>query len=47
MEIAYGWSPEEIHFQHPQTAVTPGQAAVIYLGDQVLGGGWIEETWKD
>jgi tRNA-specific 2-thiouridylase len=37
----------EVHFQNPQTAVTPGQAAVIYWGDQVLGGGWIEGTWKD
>jgi tRNA-specific 2-thiouridylase len=25
----------------PQKAVTPGQAAVIYDGDVVVGGGWI------
>jgi len=30
-----------IAFDNPQFAVTPGQAAVFYLGDEVLGGGWI------
>jgi tRNA-specific 2-thiouridylase len=34
----------EIQFQEPQMAVTPGQAAVIYQGSQVLGGGWISSA---
>jgi len=30
-----------VRLHDPQRAVTPGQAAVIYDGDVVLGGGWI------
>ncbi len=33
-----------IRLHEPQRAVTPGQAAVIYDGDMVLGGGWICRT---
>ncbi|MCX7018796.1 MAG: tRNA 2-thiouridine(34) synthase MnmA [bacterium] len=31
----------EVRFAQPQRAIAPGQAAVVYNGDVVLGGGWI------
>ncbi len=31
-------------FDAPEYGVAPGQAAVLYGGDRVLGGGWIAET---
>ena len=31
----------EVKFDRPRRAVTPGQAAVFYDGDIVIGGGWI------
>ena len=34
-------SRAHIRLHEPQRAVTPGQAAVFYDGDLVLGGGWI------
>jgi tRNA-uridine 2-sulfurtransferase len=44
--VAATVSPEangiaRVRLHTPQRAVTPGQAAVCYRGDEVLGGGWI------
>ena len=36
----------EVRFKEPVMAVTPGQAAVFYRSEQVLGGGWIERALK-
>ncbi|MEM6584994.1 MAG: tRNA 2-thiouridine(34) synthase MnmA [Pseudomonadota bacterium] len=33
-----------IRFEAPEFGVAPGQAAVIYAGERVVGGGWIDAT---
>jgi tRNA-specific 2-thiouridylase len=35
---------DSLRFATPEYGVAPGQAAVLYDGDRVLGGGWIAET---
>ncbi len=35
---------DRISFDRPEYGVSPGQAAVFYAGERVLGGGWIEDT---
>ncbi|HXG52624.1 MAG TPA: tRNA 2-thiouridine(34) synthase MnmA [candidate division Zixibacteria bacterium] len=36
----------QVSFRRPHAPVTPGQAAVFYRGDRVLGGGWIEAALR-
>lgn len=36
-----------LRFDEPQSAITPGQAVVLYDGDRVLGGGWIDSSFDE
>ena len=36
-----------VTFDDPQSAITPGQAVVLYDGDVVLGGGWIDRVGNE
>jgi tRNA-specific 2-thiouridylase len=37
----------EARFEEAFPSVTPGQAAVFYRGEKVLGGGWITQAIRD
>lgn len=38
----FGDSRVRVTFDQPQSAIAPGQALVMYDGDSVVGGGWID-----
>jgi tRNA-specific 2-thiouridylase len=42
--VAAHFDGDRVAFDLPEYGVAPGQATVLYAGDRVLGGGWIEET---
>lgn len=43
--IAYvGDDRLRLTYDEPQAGVAPGQAAVLYRGERVIGGGWIEDS---
>jgi tRNA-specific 2-thiouridylase len=42
---AHGRVEASVEFREPQRAITPGQAAVFYDGDEVVGGGWISQVF--
>ncbi|MES2302695.1 MAG: tRNA 2-thiouridine(34) synthase MnmA [Pseudomonadota bacterium] len=45
LEGAFGdGASTAIRFHQPEYGVAPGQAAVLYAGERVVGGGWIEST---
>jgi len=42
--VPASFDSEWLRFDAPEYGVAPGQAAVLYAGERVVGGGWIEET---
>ena len=37
----------KVVFHEPVSAIAPGQAAVFYEGEDVIGGGWIKNSFKE
>lgn len=48
-DVTIRFEGDELVVEYPQgvRAVTPGQAAVFYMGDTCIGGGFIKEVYKD
>lgn len=44
IEAALNTETNDITLQEPQYGISPGQAAVCYVGERVIGGGWITKT---
>jgi len=44
--LEYSQNEAVLEFYEGESAVTPGQAAVLYDGDAVVGGGWIHKTFS-
>jgi len=44
--VPMGEDQARVYFQSPQSAITPGQGAVFYQGEEVLGGGFIAEDGR-
>ena len=38
------WGNVKVIFERPERAITPGQSAVFYEGEKVIGGGIIEKV---
>jgi tRNA-specific 2-thiouridylase len=47
VSITFNGDLLEVKFKKPIRAVTPGQAAVFYIGDTCIGGGFIKEVYKN